>query len=220
MKKITRVRPKSKKCRNFVGPMNQAISQNTIRIRRAALADAPFIAWGFMTAMWMDESDIEQRMSHLVLLAERDDTLYSWRHAWVAEDERGEAAAVLIAYDGASYRAAAQRTFTYVRDAGGPDFTQMEQEAGPGEWYLDSLAVRPAFRHQGIARRMLEESIRHGLRQQGIERVTLVVDPAHTWVEHFYASLGFRPAELIHIFGQDFRKMEYIDQQEPDILTS
>lgn len=178
-----------------------------LKIRKATKEDAELIARGFLTAMWMDEEEIAKLMPTCKLLAEMEDSLYSYRNSYIGtwEDKN---AAVLICYDGATYKEAALKTFTIVRDNGGDDFTQMTQEAEPGEWYLDTLAVFPEFRRRGIATAMLKHGIKEGQTHPAIKAVTLYVDPEHPWVVSLYKSVGFKHAGSAFIFGQDFEKME------------
>ena len=88
----------------------------------------------------------------------------------------------------------------------------MEQQTGsksdPGEYYLDSLAVLPAFRHQGIGKAMLEDGIRRGI-EEGFTQIALVADSSMPHLVSLYESLGFTPAEHRHAFGTDFLRMLY-----------
>ncbi len=177
-----------------------------IQIRPARLEDAKFIARGFLTAMWVDRDEQERILPMCAAVAEMDDTLYSWRNAVIAQWD-GQDAGVLIGYNGSDYAAAARKTFAYVRDHGGDDYTRMNAEAGPGEWYLDTLAVLPAFRRKGIATALLRHGIQQGMRAEDVRRVTLYVDPDHPWAVELYRGVGFEPGETTIIFGQPFLKM-------------
>lgn len=177
-----------------------------ITIRKATIEDAEMIARGFLTAMWMSDEEIARLMPSCVQLAQMNDTLYSWRNTFIAQYE-GNDAAVLICYNGATYKESALKTFTLVRDNGGDDFTQMTQEAEPGEWYLDTLAVFPEYRRKGIATELLRHGIREGLLHPDINAVTLYVDPEHPWVVNLYKSVGFEHDGEAFIFGQTYEKM-------------
>lgn len=180
-----------------------------ITIRNANKADAEFIARGFLTAMWISGEEMEKLLPSCKSLAEMDDTLYSWRNASIAQYE-GVDAAVLISYDGASYADASAKTFAYIRDHGGEDFTQMTHEAEAGEWYVDTLAVMPEFRRKGIALRLLHHAIELGRQNPNVQKTTLYVDPDHPWVVDLYASVGFRDEGEAFIFGQTFEKMAIV----------
>lgn len=182
---------------------------NEITIRSAKKEDAEFIARGFLTAMWISGEEMERLLPSCKSLAAMDDTLYSWRNACIAQCD-GTDAAVLISYDGASYAAASAKTFAYIRDHGGEDFTGMTHEAAAGEWYIDTLAVLPDFRRRGIAVQLLHHAISLGRQNQHTQKTTLYVDPDHPWVVDLYTSVGFRAEGEAFIFGQTFRKMSVL----------
>lgn len=186
-----------------------------ITIRQATKDDAQLIARGFLTAMWI--SDEQQRLLLPVCthIAEMDDSLYSWRNTHIAQWE-GSDAAVLISYDGAIYADAAARTFSYIRDHGGEDYTAMTHEAEPGEWYVDTLAVFPHYRRKGIARSLLRHAVDLCRSNPTTDTATLYVDPAHPWVVDMYSDAGFRPAGKAFIFGQTFLKMAVDTGQTAD----
>ena len=177
-----------------------------ITIRKATRDDAEFLALGFLTAMWVDEKKIPGILAFFKTFAERDDTLYSWRNAYIAT-YNGEDAGVLISYDGAIYKEAALITFTLLKEANGEDYTQMTQEAIPGEWYLDTLAVMPQYRRKGIARALLLHGIMLAKECEDTSLVTLYVDAEHPWVVDLYSSMGFQTSGEAFIFNQMFTKM-------------
>jgi ribosomal protein S18 acetylase RimI-like enzyme len=180
-----------------------------ITIRKAKIDDAEFIARGLLTALWVPEEEREQKLPIRKRLVEMDDSLYSWRNAHIAQYD-GTDAAVLISYDGASYAAASALTFRYVRDHGEEDYTGMTHEAEAGEWYLDTLAVMPAFRRKGLATALLHRGIELCRQNPATQKCTLYVDPAHPWVVELYSSIGFRPEGEAFIFGQTFKKMSIV----------
>ncbi len=184
----------------------QEYTMNNITIRKATKEDAEFVARGFLTAMWISGEEMERLLPSCISLASMDDTLYSWRNACIAQCE-GKDAAVLISYDGASYATASAKTFAYIRDHGGEDFTQMTHEAVSGEWYIDTLAVFPEFRRKGIAKLLLHHAIDLARQNSHIQKATLYVDPDHPWVVDLYTSIGFQPEGEAFIFGQMFKKM-------------
>lgn len=184
-------------------------NSDRLLIRPATLSDAEFIARGFLAAVWVSDEEMEKLLPSCTELAMMDDTLYSWRNALIAQWD-GIDAGVLISYDGATYRDAARLTFGIVRDRGGEDFTNMEQEAEPGEWYIDTLSVLPEFRRKGIATELLRCGIQLGVECPATERATLYVDPDHQWVVNLYKSVGFQLAGEAFIFGQMYRKMQRV----------
>jgi ribosomal protein S18 acetylase RimI-like enzyme len=93
-----------------------------------------------------------------------------------------------------------------------PDMAQMdadsEMETGPGEYYLDSLAVMPSCRHHGIGKALLLDGIRKG-RDLGYDQIALVADGEMQHLIRLYESIGFVPADQRHVFGVDFQRMIY-----------
>ncbi len=175
-----------------------------LSFRPATVDDATFIARGFHMAMLYNDTPEEQIRLFGRVICERDDVLYSWCNTLIAEVD-GIPAGMITAYDGSRYRAMRQVTMALVRQHLGVEFPGMEDEAVPGEYYLDSLAVMPAFRGQGIGRALLQQAIAQGS-SLGLH-VTLAVDPINTRAQHLYASLGFKPAGDLFIFGHTYWKM-------------
>lgn len=62
---------------------------------------------------------------------------------------------------------------------------------GPGEFEIAKLAVDPAVRGQGIARRLVERSLEF-IRSQGVTRVALVSNSQLLPALRLYESLGFK----------------------------
>ena len=150
------------------------------------------------------ERDIYDR---LVESERRDDLLYSYARTRIAEVD-GIVAGSLLSYPGDIYRDMRRRTFEELW----PDFfkrdQQSEQEADPGEYYLDTLAVLPLYRRRGIGRALLEDGIRKGF-SLGYDRITLVADSEMPHLVRLYESIGFQKADIRHIFGVEFQRMVY-----------
>ena len=67
----------------------------------------------------------------------------------------------------------------------------MDDETQAGELYLDSLAVLPEYRRQGIARKLLLAT-KERANRMGLPCVGLLVDKDNPVGEALYASVGFR----------------------------
>lgn len=198
---------------------------NELLIRKATEADVPFLALTIMEALdyeVYDESRITAEtqaiLEQALKVVASTHTLYTWKHGWIAE-KQGEYAGALVAYDGTDYEQRRAVTFSMFGDSA-EEYEEMDLETGPGEFYLDSLFVRPEYRRQGVATALL----RHGIEQaklQGIPKVTLAVHPQHSNAERLYRSLGLRTTGNFHIFGEDYHRMELQTSQPMriDILT-
>lgn len=175
-----------------------------LTFRQATEDDALFIAWGFHTAMLYDDATEERIQGFANDVCVREDVLYSWRNTTLALVD-GQPVGMITAYEGRFYRSMREVTMGIVKEKLGVEFPGMEDEALPGEYYLDSLAVKPEFRGQGIGRALLQRGIEHGLALQ--LNVTLAVDPVNERAQRLYASLGFKSAGSLFIFGHTYWKM-------------
>lgn len=175
-----------------------------ITFRQATADDALFIARGFHMAMLMEDVPEEQIRRFAEKICEREDVLYSWRNTLIAEAD-GTAFGMVTAYDGRYYRGWRETTLELVKEHLGVEFPGMEDEAVPGEYYVDSLAVLPEYRGQGIGRALLQRAVTQG-RELGL-KVTLAVEYDNARAQHLYRSLGFAPDGNLFIFGHDYQKM-------------
>ena len=155
----------------------------------------------------------EQRdiYDNLVKCEQREDLLYSYARTRIAEVD-GVVAGSLLSYPGDIYKEMREKTFKELW----PDFFRehgdSEQEADPGEYYLDTLAVLPKYRRRGIGRALLEDGIRKGF-SLGYDRITLVADSGMPHLIRLYESIGFRKADIRHVFGVVFQRMVYEKQK-------
>lgn len=147
-----------------------------------------------------------QRMELLRKVALRDDTLYSYHHCTLARTDDGQVTGGIIAYPGDDYANRRQVTFSIVKELISFDVDKMDTEAQPHEFYLDSIAVWPQFRRQGIARLLIQHGISTGRKMN--RPVTLACAPDNAGAHRLYTSLGFRDKGRFFIFGEDYIRME------------
>ncbi|MFH0800499.1 MAG: ribosomal protein S18-alanine N-acetyltransferase [Pseudomonadota bacterium] len=67
---------------------------------------------------------------------------------------------------------------------------------------LHTLAVAPALRRKGIARKLMDHMIAEG-RRFGIKRIFLQVRPSNASARPFYEDLGFKPIGLRRAYYRD-----------------
>ena len=182
-----------------------------LTFRQATVDDALFIAWGFHTAMLYDDATEARIRGFANDVCVREDVLYSWRNTTLALVD-GQPVGMITAYEGKLYRPMREVTMAIVKEKLGVEFPGMEDEALPGEYYLDSLAVKPEFRGLGIGRALLQRGIERGLALQ--LNVTLAVDPVNERAQRLYTSLGFKPAGELFIFGHTYWKMDILTLQQ------
>ena len=127
-----------------------------IKIRKATTNDASVIAQvislGFGEDM-MRQYCGENGVSIIEALAKMEVSQYSYRHALIAEVD-GQAAGAIVGYDGAQLQELREPTLAYIYSQAG-FMPQIQNETEAGEFYLDTLAVFPAYRHQGIGKALI-----------------------------------------------------------------
>ena len=180
-----------------------------VTFRPAQLSDSYAVAKGVTMALHLEEQ--EQQLRWFEQICRRDDVLYSWRNALLAEED-GQVVGLCLCYDGADYHETRLRTFALLADGkegeeDNMDLAHFEDETGPGEYYIDSLAVWPEYRRRGIARQLLMRQIDAG-RKLGVVKATLLVDPDNPSAQQLYRECGFLHEYEVYAFGQIFWKWE------------
>ena len=182
-----------------------------VQLRNATSDDAPFIARAVLAGIDMLDIDAklpdEQRAiyEHLMDICRMDDTLYSYWNTRIAEVD-GNRVGALVAYDGARYAFLRAKTFGLVQQTSGMDLSRNAMETGPGEFYLDSMAVLSDYRGLGIGKMLMRDRMDYALRN-GFQKVTLLVDKDKPRLQQYYESLGFVFVEEMFVFGSWYNKL-------------
>lgn len=179
-------------------------------IRQATKEEAPFLGKVTLAALGLydfvkSDSKTLKNLEIATNLCAMEDSLYSYRHALIATIDCCPAGAI-IGYDGAVYQTLREKSFAYIREHTGIDNSQYAMETGPGEFYLDSMAIAPEFRGRELGHKLMRAAISRG-REFGFNRFTLIVDVTHPRVRDYYGAVGFIPREDMQAFGGTFTKM-------------
>ena len=169
-----------------------------IEIREATKGQAAEIARLIMTAMTDDcclyfcgeGYGLEDFQKMMTMLVEREDSQYSYRNTLVAMDA-DRVVGISVSYDGGLLHELRRAFIEAAKEHIGKDHTGMDDETQAGELYLDTLAVLPKYRRQGIARKLLlatKERANH----LGLPCVGLLVDKGNPVGEALYNSVGFQ----------------------------
>lgn len=175
--------------------------------REATVDDRYFISRMFHAAILIENPTDEQVREFGDLVCSRHDVLYSSDNSIIATID-GEPVGMVTAYDGRFYHDWRVRTFALAKEHLGVEFPGMEEEAVPGEYYIDSLAVLPGHQGLGIGTKLLKRAIAKG-QSLGLT-CTLAVDPKNPSARRLYESLGFREVGTLFIFGHDYTKMALV----------
>jgi ribosomal protein S18 acetylase RimI-like enzyme len=125
----------------------------------------------------------------MTMLVEREDSQYSYLNTLVAMDG-DQVAGIAVSYDGGRLHALRRAFVEAAKACIGKDHSGMDDETQAGELYLDSLAVLPAYRRQGIAQRLLIAT-KERAHLLHLPRVGLLVDKGNPDGEALYTKVGF-----------------------------
>ena len=176
---------------------------DNITIRPGRVDDAPFI--GLVVCMALHYDDSHPFYGIFTELASRTDAQYSYCNALIAEID-GKAAGAIVGYNGALLHRLREPLQALVKQQTGCTI-DIEDETGPGEFYLDSLAVLPQYRGMGIGSKLLR-AMREQAFRKGFTRVGLLVDVDNPDAEALYASLDFRRINPTTFLGHKMWHMQ------------
>ena len=169
-----------------------------IEIQEANKSHISAIAKLIMTAMTDDcclyfcgdGHGLEDFRRMMTMLVEREDSQYSYRNTLVAMDG-DKVVGISVSYDGGRLHELRRAFIEAAKDHLGKNHSCMDDETQAGELYLDSLAVLPEYRRQGIARALLLAT-KERANKMGLPCVGLLVDKSNPAGEALYSSVGFR----------------------------
>ena len=126
----------------------------------------------------------------MTMLVEREDSQYSYRNTLVAMDG-DKVVGISVSYDGGRLHELRRAFIEAAKEHIGKDHSGMDDETQAGELYLDSLAVLPEYRRQGIAKKLLLAT-KERANRMGLPCVGLLVDQNNPVGEALYTSVGFQ----------------------------
>ncbi|MBB6672309.1 GNAT family N-acetyltransferase [Cohnella nanjingensis] len=119
--------------------------------------------------------------------------------------EDGAVAGMILCYDGAHAEALYRPVLDHVRQRLGAA-PAMDVEADDDEFYIDALAVFPAYEGRGYAKALMAEAETWALRE-GRRKIALNVDLDKEKVYAIYLKRGYEEDKQIEINGHAFRHM-------------
>ncbi len=175
---------------------------NGITIHKASPKDIETVAWTVLTALDMEAGDLDWVKES----CSDEMSMYSWNKSIVACVD-GKPVGAIISYTGDDYDALRHYTWKNLwDDIDAETIRATEVEAYPGEYYLDSMAIKPEYRGYGIGRKLIEAAINHG-RELGYRKFTLLVDVAKPRLKDYYESMGFKEVGNMMFFGHRYYRM-------------
>ena len=184
-----------------------------ITIKEATKAQAQEIAQLIMMAMTDDcclhfcgkGYGLEDFYKMMVRLVEREDSQYSYKNTCVACDG-DKVVGISVSYDGGKLCELRRTFLEFSKEYIGKDNSGMDDETQAGELYLDSLAVLPEYRRQGIAQRLIKAT-KERADELNLPCVGLLVDKANPVGEALYESAGFRYLNDSHWGGHEMKHL-------------
>ena len=117
-------------------------------------------------------------------------TQYSFQNTLVAETVSGKLAGAIVGYDGGQLEPLRKATWDIISNHTG-FVPEIADETNAGEFYLDSLGVKPEFRGMGIAQKLIDAMCKKAF-ALGHTNVGLIVDVENPKAEELYSRIGFR----------------------------
>ena len=196
-----------------------------VEIVKATKEQAPEIAYLIMMAMTDDcclyfcgeGYGLDDFYKMMTLLVEREDSQYSYKNTLVAVDgdrsatigdacQSKKVVGISVSYDGGRLHELRRAFNEAAKVHVGKDNSGMDDETQAGELYLDSLAVLPECRRQGIASRLIKATKERADRI-GLPCVGLLVDKGNPSGEALYTSVGFRYANDSQWGGHEMKHL-------------
>lgn len=137
-----------------------------------------------------DGYGLDDFLKMMTILVGREDSQYSYRNTIVAMDDN-KVVGMAVSYDGGRLHELRRAFIKAAKEHIGKDHSGIDDETQEGELYLDSLAVLPEYRHQGIAKKLMMAA-KDRANRQGFPVVGLLVDKGNPAAEALYTSVGFR----------------------------
>lgn len=186
-----------------------------INIRPAVKGDAPVISQIIQMALHSEGCEAlaggKERLPLLDTLFTRlcamDNSQYSYLNTLIAEDHEGNVAGGIVSYDGSRLQELRRAFITEANDITGYDLKEedFDDETSPDEIYLDSIAVFPQYRGQGVARQLIEAAM-HLHRGSG-KQFGLLCAPGNDNAYQLYERLGFKEVGMRPFAGIDMHHL-------------
>lgn len=169
-----------------------------MKIVNAEKKDAPLLAYAIMEAVGMElsegfagEHSLSDVKELFTRLAAREDSQYSYRNALKALDEEGNVMGLIIGYDGARLHELREAFMETAKEMLGYEFPEgFDDETGPEEFYMDSLAVYPQYRGRGVGRALIE-ALEQRAKAIG-KPAGLLCDKSNHNARRLYENMGFK----------------------------
>ena len=180
-------------------------------VRKATIEDCEPVASYLLLAMedivyqFMGTIDTAKAKEFMLHFVQSEANQYSYQNCWIAEDD-GEVVAAVNVYDGANLVALRQPVIDYIRLRFNSAFDP-EDETQAGEYYIDSLGVKPGRQGKGIGSSLLSFLIEEYVGSQR-QALGLLVNRENPYARRLYLKLGFKSVSQKTIFGKQLEHLQ------------
>lgn len=188
-----------------------ALNPNQRMIRKAKIEDSDAIALCLLQAMeaivyrFIGENNPTEARAFMQHFVQAEANQYSYQNCWVAETDDSVVAAANV-YNGAHLYRLRYPVLDHIYHHY-QQTIQPEDETGPGEFYIDSLGVLPAWQGKGTGTRLLQFLVAEYVQKQKIT-LGLLVDSDNPGAQRLYLRTGFIPAGEKTLLGKKMRHLQ------------
>lgn len=148
------------------------------------------------------ESEKAEQIMSLTKLVEQEDVPMSYKNAHVYL-KNGEVVGVVWSYPFTQFETMQKKLYEYGEKWEIP-FPLIEEEARVEDYYIDTIAVSPSARRQGIGRDLLRYII-SAAKLQGYQYISLIVEQKKENAQRLYEKHGFETIELKELYGETYQ---------------
>lgn len=184
----------------------------TIYIRKAKITDAkqvaPLIyeAIGEIANRLTGEDNVDEIIEQLEVLFKRIDNRHSYLNTYVAEyDETKVILGILVLYNGEDGTKLDASLQYWLQQKNAP-ITNIDVEAHPDEFYVDTICVDKDYRGLGIGTQLLQFAEEIAC-SKGYTKLSLNVEMEKENARHLYERLGYNITEPWTIINEPFYHM-------------
>jgi len=181
------------------------------KIRKAQESDAHVVPEIMLQAMkdvifrFIQKEDKNEAIHFLTQLFKQKGNLYSYENTFVAVDNNGRIEGSLTGYDGDQFTELRQPILDLMKKQYNNTLIP-EAETTGNEFYIDSITVAPIARGKGVGTKLLHHAITYA-KQNGFEKVGLLVDLENPNAQKLYERIGFKLGKKIPFAGGEYYHM-------------
>lgn len=184
----------------------------TVQIRKANRDDANAIAYCVFLAMediaykFIGEKSAEKALGWLESLIQMEGNQYSYENCWVAVVDKDVVAAAVV-YDGGRLADLRAPVANRIREMFGRKFNP-ENETQAGEYYIDSVGVRPDRQGEGVGSQLFRFLLDNYVHEQNLT-LGLLVDKDNPKAKDLYLRLGFKMVGEKTLAGKELEHLQF-----------